>query len=510
MATTLPWKAEAPRVALCACALLSGPGVWAQTQARGLELGLSSQLTWTSNSNFGQGAGESDTSIELRPTLRLRSEGARVKLNGSVAVSAIDYLNGTQKRRLDPSADLAGRAELLEKFLFVEAGYRATQTSASVFGARPETGATGNALTTSQWRLSPVIEGRAGSGMSYQLRSDNTWTREIGPAVADAGAGGYFVRHSGFVEQAPRPLGWRLEAERAVTRYDDPLQDDVTVQVARALVNYAPAETWSLGLRFGRERDSELIGGEKSRSIYGLQTSWRPTLRTSLSAFAERRSFGTGWNLAFDHRRPQMAWSVAMTRGLDTTPQSLFDLPATDNVLGLLDAMFTTRYPDPAERARAVQEFVTQRGLPTSTNAPVSLFAKRFSIATSRRVSVSWIGSRSTFTLSAFGTRTEDALDAGPLATGDPTTNNRQSGVSAALSHRLTALTSLTVGADWSRIRALATDERTAERSLRVQVATQVGPTTSAVAGARYRRLQSNVATDGNEGSVFMGLDHRF
>lgn len=498
----------APRALVALLACLGLPGAEAQT--RPLELSISSELSWTSNSSFGLSAGEEDTVLEVRPSLRVRSIGGRVQLNGTASVAAVAYANGTQQRRVDPAADLNARIEAIERLFYVELGYRAAQTSADVFGARPDTASTANALTTSQWRISPIVEGSAGNDLRYRLRSDNTWTREIGEAEADAGAGGYFGRHSGSIEQDPRPFGWRLEVDHSLTRYDNSAEDEVSTQVARAIVNYAVTQEWSVGLRAGRERN-EVAGADlASESIYGFETRWQPSPRTTLSANGERRFFGNGWNLAFSHRRPLLAWNLTLTRGIDTTPQSLFDLPPTDNVAGLLDAIFTTRFPDPAERAGVVQEFIARQGLPTATTSPISLFAQRFSVATTRRASVSLIGARNSLTVSGFSTRTEDALDSGPFAIGDASTNNVQHGATAVLSHRLTPLASLAVTADWSRVRAIGAVDETTQHGLRAQVNLQAGPQTNAVLGGRYRKIESNVAFEGREGAVFIGLDHRF
>lgn len=520
MATTNRSVAEVPKrvragrhvAALLAC--LGASSAFAQQW--GMDLGLASQLTWTSNSSFGVAAGgQEDTVLELRPHLRLHGEGARLRLSGTASVAGIAYANGTQPNLLEPTADLSARLEAIERLFFLEAGYRAAQTSQNPFGARPDSAFTANTLTASQWRFSPVIEGAAGSGLRYRLRSDNTWTREIGAsdlAVAPDAGGGYFGRHAASIERDPQPFGWHLEAERALTRYNDPAQTSVSIETARLILSYALGEDWSAGLRAGYERNNIESVEQRRRSIYGVEARWRPSPRTTLSAFHEQRFFGSGWNLAFDHRRPQLALSMLFSRGIDTTPQAFLDLPATDNVAGLLDAAFTTRYPDPIERARVVQDYISRQGLPSATFGPLSLFAPRFSLVTERRASVTLLGSRNSLTLSGFSTRTEDAIDLGPLATGAAATNNVQYGASVVLSHRLNPLTGLSVTLDWSRIRALdmlVPDEST-QRGVRVQTSLRVAPLTSTFFGGRYRKIESNVAIQGREGAVFAGLDHRF
>lgn len=511
MPRTRPERSGRRGARAAATLLLAGLPLGAAVgQVRQVEFGVGTDLTWTSNSSFGVSDGESDAALQVQPRVRVRSEGARVRINGSAAVSALTYANGTQRSRTDPTADIQARLEAIERLFFVEVGYRAAQTSGDVFGAQPDTASTANTLTTSQWRVSPFLEGQAGPDLRYRLRSDNSWTREIGETTVAPAAGGYFGRHGGSIEQDPRPFGWRLEAERSITRYDNPLEDEVIISLARGIVSYAPTPEWSVGLRAGQERNNVAAGEQKRRTLYGAESRWQPTPRTTLSVSGERRFFGNAWSLAFDHRRPLLAWSIAANRGVDTTPQSLFDLPATDNVAGLLDAMFTTRYPNPAERAQVVADFIEQQGLPRATSSPRSLFAPRFSLVTSRRASVSFIGVRHTLTVSGYAIRTEDALESGPFALGDVASNNSQRGASAVLSHRLTPLTSLTMTANWSRIRALNASDETTEQGLRIQFSMQLAPQTTGVFGARYRKLDSSIAFEGHEDAVFLGLDHRF
>jgi uncharacterized protein (PEP-CTERM system associated) len=503
-----------PRLALTwlACAF-AATGASAQ-QAWRLDAGAGAQLMWTSNSDFGISSGKEDTVLELRPFIALRREGARISVNGTASLGLIEYANGTQASRVEPSADLTARLEAVERLFYVEAGYRATQTSENPFGGRPDTASGSNTLTTSTARLSPYIRGEAGDGLRYQLRTDHSWTKEhngsdAGDAVTSR-ASGYFARHSVSIERDPQPLGWRIEGERSRTRYDDDTQRPLTLDVARLIVDYALAEDLSAGVRGGYERE-DVEGLDEKRSFAGVQATWRPSPRTTLAAFREQRFFGSAWRLGFDHRNPKIAWSMNLSRGIDTTPQSLFELPATNNVAGLLDAIFTTRFPDPAERERVVREFIDRQGLPASTLQSLTLYAQRLSVVTTRSVSVALLGTRNSVALSAFQTLTEDALDAGPLATGSSLTNNKQHGAGLVFSHRLSATAGLAVTADWSRVRGLGdSPEQSTQHGLRVQINVQASPDTNTYLAGRYRKLDSNTAVSGREGAVMVGLDHRF
>jgi uncharacterized protein (PEP-CTERM system associated) len=505
-----------PAKKLLVVALLAGaaaPAAFAQRWT--LEPGASSQLTWTNNSLLGATGARDDLVLELRPRISLRGEGARLRLAGTAALNAITYFNGTRASRALPEADLNARLEAIERWLFLEAGVKASQSSSDPFGVRFESGTTANTLTTTQGRFSPSIEAPIDALTRYRIRSDNTWTHlssADSTATAATGAAGYFGRHAATIEHDPAPLGWRVEAERNQTRYRDGVTTPLITEVARAVVDYAATQELALGLRGGYERSSSVVAAGGRGTIYGAQVKWQPSVRTLLSAENERRFFGSAWRLGFDHRSPHLAFNLALSRGLQTTPQSLFELPATGNVEALLDAMFTTRIPDRAERDRVVQKLIADQRLPSATLVPTSISSQRQSLVTARSGSVGVLGSRNAVFVGFFDTRTEDVPDAAALATGVAANNNQQRGASLTYSHRVAAAVSLSATLDWSRIRALnlAAPTETTQYGARAQVSVAASPRSSVVFGGRLRKVDSNIAVSGQELAIFAGLDHRF
>jgi uncharacterized protein (PEP-CTERM system associated) len=479
-----------------------------------IEPSVNSQLTWTSNSALGAGNSQNDTVLDLRPTLTIRGEGARLRVSGSLGLNGITYVGGTQSSRVLPEGDISARLEAVERWLFLEAAVKASQTSSDPFGVRPDAASTSNTVTTAQARFSPSIEAAIGPLTRYRIRSDNTWSRATSADAAApvaSGADGYFGRHAVLIEHDPQPLGWRVEAERSETRYTDATTAALQTDLARAVVNYTFAEDFNIGLRGGYERNNVVTTG-KTGAIYGAQAKWQPSARTLLSAEGERRFFGSAWRLGFDHRTPFVALSLGLSRGVQSTPQSLFELSATGNVEALLSAMLTTRIPDPAERARVVRQLIADQGLPSSTLGATSIFSQRLSLVTTKSGSIGLTGVRNSLVVSGFYSRTEDLPNSLSIASGDAANNSLQYGLGLTFSHRLAMSLSLSSTLDWSRIRALdpARTDVTTQRGARVQVNIQASPKTGAVIGGRYRKVDSTVATPGSEGSVYIGLDHKF
>ena len=505
--------------AFAALAALAIPGT-AAAQKWSVDAGISSQVTLSSNASLGgtadtgsTGNGGRDVLLDVRPRIRLLAEGSRLKLSGSAALSAVTYADHSQPTRLLPDIDLAASLTAIERLLFLDASLRAVQNSANIFGARPESGATSeNSVTTTQGWVAPRIEGQFDSLRRYRLLSENTWTRESGATTSVPGlsVGGYFGRHSLLFEQDARPFGLRIEAERSETRYRNGVEKPLVIDLARLTLNYELATDFTVGVHGGRERTSFETGGSGG-NLVGVQAKWTPSPRTTFSAFEEERFFGRAWSVSFAYRAPQIALSLVSSRGVQTSPQSVLDVPGTGNVAALLDAIFTTRYPDPIERARIVNELIAREGLPTDTLQPIFVRAQRLSLSTSSSASVTLIGVRNSLSLVAFQTRTEDAVDGGLLSTGLAFTNNTQTGAAVAASHRLSPTMALVGSADWTRIRALrSAGERSTQRSVRLQLNAEVVTKMTVFAGARYRDFETNTTTDGREAAVFVGVDRRF
>lgn len=476
-----------------------------------IDASVATQVTGSDNSGFEtRTQRESDVLVEITPRFAIRGEGARLRVGGALSLGGVHYVDGTQDSRFLPTADLLANLEAIERRLFVEAALNVVQTRENPFAPRPEGASTFNRLQTTQGRISPYLQGNFSPETRYLLRSDNTYTATDGGTTAEAD--GYVGRHSAEIERLPRPLGWGLQAERTETRFRDNATPTLTQDIARARLDYAFGAQFSAGLRAGYEQNNFVLDERGDGSIYGLGLTWRPTERTDLNGFWEDRFFGSGWRLSFAHRMPRLALSLLVSRDLGSAPQLLFALPATDNVTGLLDAAFTTRFPDPVERARVVQELIARQGLPSALGAALNIYAQRISLISSRSASAVLLGVRNSIGVTAFYLRTEDLADTIFTSLGTALDNNTQRGMTLTFSHQATSLTSLNATTGWTRTRALGqTDpEQSDQYTLRVQALRQLAPNTSAFAGARYQIFNSNRIDDARETALFTGLTHRF
>jgi uncharacterized protein (PEP-CTERM system associated) len=486
----------------------------AQAQRWSIEPSVTTQATATDNSTFEESRveGLNDVVFTVAPTVTFRREGARLRAAGTLGLSAAHYLDGTQSGRLVPAANVGATLEAIERNLFIDAAVVITQTRNNPFAPRAEGVPAVDRLQTAQARISPYLQGNPSPNLRYLVRSDNSWTdsrTKDGPAFE---LNGYVGRHVAEIERLPRPLGLALQLERTATRFSDTSQGTLTLDAARVRADYAFAAELTAGLRAGYERNDYVLGDKRDGSIYGVELAWRPTERTDVNGIWEHRFFGSGWRTTLSHRRPRFAFNALLSRDVGSAPQSLFTLTPTDDVAGLLDAAFTTRIPDPVERARIVQEVMSRQALPRSLGAPMNVYTQRISLITSRSASVVLLGARSSIAFTGFYLRTEDLPDSIFGLLGTAVENNTQRGATVTYSHQLAPLTSLNATYGYTRtqaLRAIAPDSSD-QHALRVQTQRQLGPRTNGFVGARYQIFNSSTTSDARETAIFAGLTHRF
>ena len=500
-------KHAVPAIALA----LSGV---AHAQRWTVDASVTTQATVTDNSAFEESRieGPNDVVLTVAPSLTFRREGARLRAGGTVGLSAAHYVDGTQAGRLVPAGNVGATLEAIERSFFIDAAAVVTQTRSNPFAPRAAGVPTVDRLQTAQARISPYLQGSPSPNLRYLVRSENSWTDTRAKGRPAGELNGYVGRHFAEIERLPRPWGLALQAERTATRFTDTTQGTLTLDVARVRTDYAFGPELVLGLRAGYERNNYVLGDQGNGSIYGAEAMWRPTERTDLNAHWEHRFFGSGWRASFAHRRPRVAFNALLSRDVGSAPQSLFTLAPTDDVAALMDAAFTTRVPDPVERARLVQDVIARQGLPTSLGAPLTIYTQRISLISSRSVSVVLLGARSSIALTGFYLRTEDLPDSVFAVLSTAAENNTQRGGTLTYSHQMTPLTSLNATYGYTRTRALRAiaPDASDQHSLRVQTQHRLGPKTSGFVGARYQLFNSSTTNDAREKAAFAGLTHRF
>ena len=318
-----------------------------------------------------------------------------------------------------------------------------------------------------------------------------------------------------------KPLGWTLEYNR--TYYDNGLAgiaggNTFTTQVARAILPYQFDPQADIAPRLGYE-DNEFPLSSSKGVVYGIGGHWAPSDRTHLSGYWEHRFFGSSYSLQFTHRLPNSAINASFSRGISSYPQQSLLIPAGASVSNFLDAAFSTRIPDPAERAVAVAQFLAQTGLPASLTSPVSVYSPTITLQENATVSLVLIGTRNSMTFTIFHVKSEAISGTGSalppaLQFGQDYT---QTGGGIAFSHRLSGYSNLAASASYNKAVNNAETQLNGERTTNLYAAigvdSKLGPRTTCTAGVTYSRTEfpdRASASNLSSTNAYVGISHTF
>jgi uncharacterized protein (PEP-CTERM system associated) len=285
----------------------------------------------------------------------------------------------------------------------------------------------------------------------------------------------------------------------------------------------------TLSLRGGYEKDSfaafsssgEVVPSQRNQGvIYGGGVNWRPTERTAVNGFWEHHFFGSSYNWELSHRLPNVALGANLSRGLSNYPQIALQIPNGVTVAQFLDAAFTTRIPDPVQRAQAVAQFLAQSGLPPILISPLNLYAPQITLQQSASVSAVWVGLRNSIGLSVFNTKSESITGAvsGLPDAFQQAANSTQTGCGVNYSHSLSGSTNLVATATYARTTPNNNDDtannaRTNNFNASVGLSTQFTPKTSGSVGLSYFTFNTpGASTNGNSStaSLYASVLHTF
>jgi uncharacterized protein (PEP-CTERM system associated) len=474
------------------------------------ETSFTTQATLTNNANYGNtGTRQGDLILEFVPAINFDREGGRFRVNGNVALDFLGYVDGTQVSSILPSANIAANLEAIENFFFVDASLFAGQSVLNPY--LPSSAAsTNNLYTTTQASLAPYIAGNLGQEVRWQVRSDNsyTWTSKPDDPLGNA----YYVHNLAEVNRVPVPFGWTLRLTNDLTRQQNQVQPDQTLNTALAVFYYAFSPQFTFGLRGGYE-NTTYTALETAGPIYGGDISWHPSPLSSLAGFWQQRFYGPNYQFVASHRQRRVASSASFYRTITTYPQVLFQVPATNNVSGLLSAILEGRFPDPAERAREVDDLVARQALPQALPAGAYIYNQSANILTGGNVGWTLLGIRNTLTLNVFYLKTALLPDPRVPPTFLVFNDNIQQGGGISLGHTLTPVISLSGSLSSSYTRGFGPSEGLNSRQnlIKLQSNLQLSPRSTLFLGAFYENSASNSvgALNDSQAAAFVGLFHR-
>lgn len=452
---------------------------------------ISATLTLTDNVRPGQASKQSDLITSITPAVRIDGKGGRVSGNVNFSWQQNLYANESQHNNDQMFLSAAGKAELVEQWLFLDALASISQHATSVFGTQTASNelVSGNRGQTTSWQWSPYVHGNFGaSNVAYELRYRNIRTtadRGLYATGSDVDTQIWSGRLSGGTPLAL--LGWSLLGEDQRTSFN--VRDTQSSRVIGTL-EYRLDPQFRVNLSAGRESDNYSNLQWQHRTVSGYGFDWAPTERTLLKVAKEKRSFGDGHTIDFSHRTALTAWKFIDTRSV-VIPAQQFTTAPVSTAYDLLFLQLASSIPDPIARAQAVSALLQSAGIPANSLIYGNIVTAQPFVQRRQQASVSLTGANNTITFTAQrSSNTRLGTGIGSLDDFALTQNIRQSGLSASWAHKLTPLSNLTLNALISRSRGDGgLDARL--RSVSLLYTTKLGARTTASVGLRQNNHDS-------------------
>ena len=118
------------------------------------------ESTFTNNVSLSSTDRQSDWVNQLTPAVQFTERGAHSQLTGRIALPVLLYARTSENNDVAPQANIVGKFEAIERFLFIDASALVSQEFISPLGTRSISlaNATNNRYTQQTYVISPYIE----------------------------------------------------------------------------------------------------------------------------------------------------------------------------------------------------------------------------------------------------------------------------------------------------------------------------------------------------------------
>lgn len=504
-------------IACTACLLGAGSmplASVAQTQTTRIQPTLDVQALYTDNANRGgTGPKQSDVLLSTGLGVAVNAIGANTKLNGQYRLNAVNYVHDSQADRILPSGNLNLHTDVQHQGLGVDANLASDQVQANFNSPQSSTPSTADTYTNTRYSLSPYISRPLDADTRITARMERMWLRSTQNTTALASRpDSQADHHRLLLTRRPTRLGYELEADYQTTHVSEQSEASQSQRYGKASLVYALTPETEVSLSAGREH-AQVFARTTTDSVRGGRIQWQPSERTQLKAQVESRYFGTGWQVDANHRTPWLAFAFNSSRQPQTYTSSLGVGQSGTSARSLYDAMLTTRFPDPIERKKAVDELIASRNLPTTLGSTRDMYDLGASLRESTSGRLAIMGRRNTLVVMAGLNRSHALLLDATAPLSAPAPSTKEYYLDTQLNHRLTPYTTVTGGLRWTR--AWSTPEGLAPTLTRDfswlgTLNTSLSSDATATMGLKRQFSHSPSTTSVEESSMFVGLGYRF
>ncbi len=474
------------------------------------------RTTYSDNVNLKEDALAREQFIaEVSPGVLVTNNSRRMKFSGSYQrrffAYSDDEVSNTQRSIQNLSADL--KSVLLDELLYLDASGNIAQREVSAFGPSVDDSPYSdlNRAEVRTWRFSPYLRRQFGSAANLIVR----YTRDS----VDAGESGLrnstgdAVNLSLASGELFRRFGWNLSLNRQVLDFER--APESTIENGNLGFSYALGSSLTLTSGIGYDRyDYQALGGRTAGRTWNAGFQWAPSQRSFLSANVGKRFTGSTYMLKALHRSRNTVWNISYDDAITTT-RSQFLLPATVDTAGLLDRLFMANFPDPAERAQAVQAYIQATGLPPSLADNVNYFSNRFILQKQAQASVAFNSARTTTVLNIADTRREALstvqTDSPLQGTGSLNLNDNVHQKSAGVlwNMRITKRSGLNLSLTANKSRSITTGQTNDTRALRSSLTREFSPRTRGGLELRHIEGRRTNGSDYSENAISASLSFK-
>ena len=461
--------------------------------------------TWSDNVDVGRTQNQKRSGLitEIAPGIHIDARTARLRAYLDYSLIGLYYTEPSGYSRTQNALNTFGTFEAISNLFYVDFSAVIAQQAISAFGTQTPTSSysNGNSTETATYRLSPYAKGRLGSDVNYLMRYNWSTTQASANNVSDINLSewsGQLTGGTGF-----KNLRWSLDGSQQTAEYS--LGRKTEAERIYATATYQIIPQFRVSFSGGQESNNYASADQVSHNTSGYGFDWTPTERTLFSVFKERRFFGDGHRINFNHRFPLSTVTYTDTRDVSILPNqfssvsagTMYDLFYQIRLAALANDPNLSANPTLlAQQAAADTNLLLAfYGIPPNMQATSSFLTSRATVQRRQQLALAIQGARNVLTLLVNRNENQSIL-ASQAANDDFATNTttgvRQTGFSINLSHRLSEQSSLNILASRQNSDASGNSTlRTSTTLYQANLISKLGPKTSATVGIRRTEFDS-------------------
>ncbi len=402
------------------------------------------------------GSERSEWTTRIAPSVSVIGNGARLRFNVTYTP---ELLLRAQQGTNDISHFLNafGNAELLQRLLYIDARAGVTQQNVSLLGpqAQDNLNTTGNRTSVKTYSISPYLRHDFGFDAFGELRFTNDSVSYSG----DTSSSSTSNRLDAQLSSGPtfKLFTWNLAYSKSRIEYAERSGGNIDTERISAGATRLITPQFRLAANVGYEEHTyATVGSAPKGAFWSVGPEWTPTDRTRIAATIGHRYYGATKSLDLSHRSRLTVWQLNYSENVTTSRGNAL-IPVSTDTAGLLNTLFLSQIPDPIARQTAVQNFMTQTGLPPSLTQPVNFVTESAFLDKRLQATFGIQGIRNTVMANAYS-QIRESLSTATSGAGDFNTssNTKQTGASLVWSSRLTANLASNVSAGISRTQFLS------------------------------------------------------